>query len=183
MICTNCKLKKICKNYDYLQEHDELVVSSCKFRTEQEITLSPSFYKQHQIEKSDININSNTTNNDNNVSEFKPKIVKQEKPKQKLTTCPTCKAKTFESDLKTCSKCGKTICSNCSTESNQVTTNNLESLGVLCDECYGIDNNNNEEVYNSTSSIKDLLGFSFDDDIEISIDNDEGDDNNEKTDK
>ena len=179
MICTNCKLKKICKNYDYLQEHDELVVSSCKFRTEQEITLSPLFYEQHKKEKSDININDNT---DNNISEFKPKLVKQKEPEQKLITCPTCKAKTFESDLKTCSKCGKTVCSNCSTESSQVTIGDLESLGVLCNECYGIDDNN-KETYNSTSSIKDLLGFNFDDDIEISIDNDEGDDNNEKTDK
>ncbi len=181
MICTNCKLKKICKNYDYLQKHDELVVSSCKFRTEQEIILSPSFYEQHKKEKSDININDNT---DNNISEFKPKpkLVKQKEYEQKLITCPTCKAKTFESDLKICSKCGKTVCSNCSTESSQVTVGDLKSLGVLCNECYGIDNNN-KETYDSTSSIKDLLGFDFDNDIEVSIDNDEGDDNNEKTDK
>lgn len=178
MICTNCKLKKICKNYDYLQEHNELVVSSCKFRTEQEVTLSPLFYEQHKKEKSDTNINDDI----NNISEFKPKLVKQKEPEQKLTTCPTCKAKTFESDLKTCSKCGKTVCSNCSTESSQVTTGDLKSLGVLCNKCYGIDNNN-EEIYDSTSSIKDLLGFEFDNDIEISIDNDEGDDNNEKTNK
>lgn len=166
MICDTCKLKKICKNYDYLTEHDELTISDCSFAQSED----PYAFLKNLCKPMDITELKREPVKDpgvlfNNTEEpFKPRIVKTdevEEAEDKIVKCPTCGEDTFESDIKECSKCHKKVCSSCSTDITNM-ANDGEDVVItrLCNECNGIDDS--ENAYNSSSSFKDLLNFDLD---------------------
>ena len=147
MICERCKLKKICKNYDYLIEHDELTISDCSFIQSE----GPYKFLNNLV---DLNKQNETKES------FKPKIIKPvedaEEPEDKVVKCPNCGGNTFESDIKECDKCHKKICPNCGTDITNIVGDGEDIATIfLCNECNGIDES--VEAYDSSMSFMDLL--------------------------
>jgi DNA-directed RNA polymerase subunit RPC12/RpoP len=50
-----------------------------------------------------------------------------------LTTCPSCNGRTSMDDITTCSKCGKIVCSNCSTQNGGLME---DTPKIYCNECW-----------------------------------------------
>lgn len=160
MICDSCKLKKICKNYDYLTEHDELTISDCSFvQSENPYAFLKGLCKPMDLTKANPESVKDPGIPFSDTKEgFKPRIVKTDEPEDKIIKCPTCREDTFESDIKECSKCHKKVCSNCSTDiTNMPKDGDDVVITCLCNECNDIDES--KEAYNSSSSLKDLLNF------------------------
>ena len=156
MICNDCKLKKICKNYDYLIDHNELTISNCSYiqsRTEE------SFEFLNSLLKSEDTNNTNKLQEEEKEKTFKPRIVNLET--DKIIKCPNCGVNTFESDIKECNACHKKVCSNCSTDITNIAKDGDDIIiTCLCNDCNDIDESKN--AYDSSSSLKDLLNFNLD---------------------
>lgn len=128
MLCTNCKLKSICKVYDFHKNFENEIVfniSKCNFNFEDEIqkisvqaiqeSKSNSFeesFNQEEYDRLMKKINGETVEDINNV----------------IIECRTCGGKDYLSELKACSKCNKEVCGNCGTSDNGQ---------VYCQECWG----------------------------------------------
>lgn len=158
-ICNNCNIKKICINYEYLKEHDELTISNCKYKT---------------------NETNNIYNNNkkNNLFDWKPNygfsfsnetipLIKKEEDKTKseytitkLITCPSCNEIAPATDIIKCAKCGVECCSSCGIDDVIIKEHTDEVEQVrLCNECYYGKDYNKEDAYDSNMSLTNILSI------------------------
>lgn len=141
MLCKNCKLKEICKTYDFIRniDHAAINISDCKYN-EYSFNSDKKTSTIKEIEGMETNIANEIKKrrekrifgNTNNIQK------KQDKKKNtEYINCPTCNAVTVSDDIKLCSKCNKRVCSACSTEANGQ---------IFCDECWSGKKKEPEEV-------------------------------------
>lgn len=158
MICNNCKIQKVCKNYDYLTNHTEISIDKC------DLYISNASETNNLIEniKALNPTNLNLKLNEGGESPFNviPIDIK-EKPitKKIMVECPTCGTKVFKDNIKECSDCGKETCPNCGIDVFEcITEKNLNGTVRYCNECYGIEDDDIDKVQ---ISFKDLLNKSL----------------------
>lgn len=158
MICNNCINKKICKNYDYLLEHNELTISNCERKiSELIINKKEEDFKPKYggfIPPKD------------NIAQFPMKSKEEIKSELVIINCPTCGKETLNDDVKECIKCGKLTCSNCGIDivNCEIKDNEESKEERICNECYGY--KEGKEIFNSNLSFKDILNNSINGDDE-----------------
>lgn len=147
-ICNNCNIKKICINYEYLKEHDELTISNCKYKTS--------------------NIYTRNNNNNNNLFDWKPNYglnnkdnkTKPEYTLTELIKCPNCNEMAPATDIIECSKCGKVCCSACGIDDVIIKKDTEDTEQIrLCNECYYGEDYKKEDVYDSNMSLTNILSI------------------------
>jgi DNA polymerase II small subunit/DNA polymerase delta subunit B len=115
-------------NFILNQHHADITVNSCEYNPNAPVSLDKERFDYSKQ-------NNNKIANPNYMGQAKPDlraIEKQinhepEKPKATLVECKTCKCKTYDDDIRRCSKCGKEVCSNCGTSADGQ---------VFCEECW-----------------------------------------------
>lgn len=132
MNCDYCKLKKICKVKDVINEfYDDMTIKiyNCKYS---DLTDG---VKIEQAPRKDFKYSNDTSEYDDKIN-FKKREVK------KVVKCKTCGGTDYEDCLGTCSICGTEVCGVCATYSDGK---------AYCKDCW--ENNNKKEVLNFTESL------------------------------
>ena len=124
MLCKNCNLKAICTTFKYISNttYASIKVEQCHYYDSNKKDIMPL----NDNSKQDSSQYCGQAKPDLRDIERKINNV-EDKPKPVLIDCPTCKGKTYDDDLKICETCGKTICPNCSTNSDG---------HIYCDQCW-----------------------------------------------
>ena len=125
MECLKCKTKKVCKIYDMkLMYQDDVVmnITNCNFKEK-------PIYDKQTTDFSSYSTNSLKEQFDE--EEYQRFLKKQngivEEVKDEIMTCPTCGGQDYSNYITICSKCGSTVCGNCSTNDEGLT---------YCNKCW-----------------------------------------------
>lgn len=123
MICDNCKIEKVCKLTNYINElkkYGKVNYIDCKFKIEinAEDKDQPTQKARDFTETFPIKF-----------KDFKDFKDNKDKTKRKKIKCSNCNENIYEDEIKHCAICNKTICNLCS-------VSDMKSNRILCEECW-----------------------------------------------
>jgi len=143
MDCKNCSIINICKIYDIVKSYSQYAdinITQCQMKqnnnvedkTKQQIPANP-FNKKIPRDFTSASNEANKIREQEYKETIKEKtqlkIIPVEEYKSEHITCPNCNGETTDDDLKVCSKCNKTVCSNCCVE-------DPETHNIVCEQCF-----------------------------------------------
>ena len=126
MICKSCKIREVCKTYDFIKniEHADITINRCDFDLNLHI---PEHLPQFNNNKRNVDVVQSKGPRPDLRAIEKQVLNIPDKPDPVRVTCPTCGGETYDDDIHICTKCGKKVCSNCGTAADGQ---------LFCKECW-----------------------------------------------
>lgn len=131
MQCDKCKIKKICKVYDFIKEHSSQINFSiqCNYIQAQNMDIAILNKERQSFDFS---------NDTFETEEAIPFLLKEKKKKKKIVKCKSCNGTDYEEYINKCYICNREVCGNCGTSSDGK---------IYCEECWN--NNNKQSIINA----------------------------------